>query len=81
MSGYRNFAVVGAGVIGGSIIRQLLTDKAAGTVDDVVVLNREVSFASTSLRSDALINYRRDLKPLSTQLPSCLRSTIRTKNQ
>jgi len=46
MSGYKNFAVVGAGTIGSFIIRQLLTDKAAGTVNDVVVLTREVSFAS-----------------------------------
>jgi saccharopine dehydrogenase-like NADP-dependent oxidoreductase len=46
MSGYKNFAVVGAGRIGSFIIRQLLTDKAAGTVNDVVVLTREVSFAS-----------------------------------
>ena len=50
MSGYKNFAVVGAGQIGGFIIRQLLTDKAAGTVNDVVVLTREVSLASALLR-------------------------------
>jgi uncharacterized protein YbjT (DUF2867 family) len=43
MSGYKNFAVVGAGAIGGFIIRQLLTDKAAGTVNDVVVLTRQGS--------------------------------------
>jgi len=43
MSGYKNFAVVGAGAIGSFIIRQLLTDKAAGTVNDVVVLTREGS--------------------------------------
>jgi saccharopine dehydrogenase-like NADP-dependent oxidoreductase len=48
MSGYKNFAVVGAGTIGSFIIRQLLTDKAAGTVNDVVVLTRQASFASTS---------------------------------
>jgi uncharacterized protein YbjT (DUF2867 family) len=48
MSGYKNFAVVGAGQIGGFIIRQLLTDKAAGTVNDVVVLTRQVSLASAS---------------------------------
>ena len=50
MSGYKNFAVVGAGQIGSFIIRQLLTDKAAGTINDVVVLTREVSLASASLR-------------------------------
>ena len=56
MSGYKNFAVVGAGAIGGFIIRQLLTDKAAGTVNNVVVLTREVSFASASLQPDARID-------------------------
>ena len=53
MSGYQNFAVIGAGVIGGSIIRQLLTDKAAGTVNDVVVLTRKASFAFAPLRPDS----------------------------
>ena len=46
MSGYKNFAVVGAGAIGTFLINQLLTDKAAGTTNDVVVLTRQVSFAS-----------------------------------
>ncbi|KAH9037642.1 NAD-P-binding protein [Lactarius pseudohatsudake] len=31
MSGYKNFAVVGAGAIGSFIVRQLLVEKAAGT--------------------------------------------------
>jgi pyrroline-5-carboxylate reductase len=44
MSGYKNFAIVGAGTIGSFIIRQFLKDKAAGTVDKVVVLTRQVSF-------------------------------------
>ena len=48
MSGFKNFAVVGAGEIGGFIIRQLLTEKAAGTVNDVVVLTRQASFAFAS---------------------------------
>ena len=52
MSGYRNFAVVGAGEIGGPIIHQLLTDKAAGTVNDVVVLTRKASLASAPLRPE-----------------------------
>ncbi|KAH9041841.1 hypothetical protein EDB84DRAFT_1559599 [Lactarius hengduanensis] len=43
MSGYKNFAVVGAGVIGSFIIHQLLTDKAAGTVKEVVILTRQGS--------------------------------------
>jgi pyrroline-5-carboxylate reductase len=71
MSGYKNFAVVGAGVIGSFIIRQLLTDKATGTVDNVVVLTRRASLASESAyQTLLLISRRRVLKPLSTPLPS-----------
>ncbi|KZO93432.1 NAD-binding protein [Calocera viscosa TUFC12733] len=40
MSGYKNFAVVGAGLIGKFIIDELLKEKAAGKVDTVVVLTR-----------------------------------------
>jgi len=55
MSGYKNFAIVGAGKIGSFIIRQLVTDKAAGTVNDVVVLTRQASLASVSdARTDQL---------------------------
>ena len=43
MSGYTNFAVIGAGGIGSFIVQQLLKDKAAGTVKDVVVLSRQVT--------------------------------------
>jgi saccharopine dehydrogenase-like NADP-dependent oxidoreductase len=43
MSGYKNFAVVGAGNTGSFIIHQLLKDKSAGTVNEVVVLTRQVS--------------------------------------
>jgi len=43
MSGYKNFAVIGAGTIGTFIIHQLLTDKTAGTINDVVVLTRQGS--------------------------------------
>ncbi len=46
MSGYKNFAVVGAGDIGRFIIRQLLVDKVAGTVNEVVVLTRQASLPS-----------------------------------
>lgn len=41
MSGYTNFAVVGAGVIGSYIVTQLLKDKASGITKDVVVLTRQ----------------------------------------
>jgi hypothetical protein len=42
MSGYTNFAVVGAGTLGVYIVQQLLKDKAAGIVKEVVVLTRQV---------------------------------------
>ena len=43
MSGYKNFAIVGAGVTGSFVVRQFLKDKAVGTVNEVVVLTRQVS--------------------------------------
>ena len=43
MSRYTNFAVIGAGTLGIYIVQQLLKDKAAGTVKEVVVLTRQVS--------------------------------------
>ena len=42
MSGYNNFAIVGAGTFGSFVVRQFLKDKAAGTVKEVVVLTRQV---------------------------------------
>jgi hypothetical protein len=42
MSGYTKFAVAGAGKIGSYIVQQLLKDKAAGTIKEVVVLSRQV---------------------------------------
>jgi uncharacterized protein YbjT (DUF2867 family) len=53
MSGYTNFAVVGAGAIGKYIVQQLLKDKAAGTVKEVVVLSREGS--KTTVQGDAKV--------------------------
>ena len=44
MSGYTNFAVAGAGAIGSFIVEQLLKDKAAGTVKEVIVLTRQVKY-------------------------------------
>ena len=43
MSGYTNFAVIGAGGIGSYIVQQLLKEKAAGIVKEVVVLSRQVT--------------------------------------
>ena len=42
MSRHTNFAVVGAGTLGSFIIKQLLKDKASGTVKEVIVLTRQV---------------------------------------
>jgi hypothetical protein len=46
MSGYTNFAVAGAGAIGSYIVQQLLNDKAAGIINEVVVLSRQVKYLS-----------------------------------
>ncbi|KZV68772.1 NAD-P-binding protein [Peniophora sp. CONT] len=43
MSGYKNFAVVGAGNIGALIIEELLNAKSTGSVDKVVILSRPES--------------------------------------
>ena len=43
MSGYKNFAIVGAGTLGNYVIRQFLKEKAAGVVNEVIVLTRQVS--------------------------------------
>ena len=48
MSGYKNFAVIGAGTIGSFIIKQLITDKTSGAIKNVVVLTRQASFTSAS---------------------------------
>jgi saccharopine dehydrogenase-like NADP-dependent oxidoreductase len=48
MSGYTKFAVVGAGSIGSYIIQQLLKDKAAGIVKEVIVLTRQVWYLSNN---------------------------------
>jgi saccharopine dehydrogenase-like NADP-dependent oxidoreductase len=48
MSGYTNFAVIGAGGIGSYIVQQLLKEKAAGIVKEVVVLSRQVTWLGFS---------------------------------
>jgi hypothetical protein len=48
MSRYTNFAVVGAGTLGNYIVQQLLKDKAAGIVKEVVVLTRQVRCLSNN---------------------------------
>jgi len=53
MSRYTNFAVIGAGTLGIYIVQQLLKDKAAGTVKEVVVLTRQGS--KTTIEGDAKV--------------------------
>ncbi|KAH9007294.1 NAD-P-binding protein [Lactarius hatsudake] len=53
MSGYKSFAIVGAGIFGSFVVRQFLKDKTAGTVDEVVVLTRQGS--KTTIEGDAKV--------------------------
>ena len=49
MSGFKNFAIVGAGVTGSFVGRQFLKDKAVGMVNEVVVLTRQVGLVGLTL--------------------------------
>ena len=49
MTGYTKIAVVGAGALGNYIVQQLLNEKAAGIVKEVVVLTREVQYPPAPL--------------------------------
>jgi len=53
MSGFKNFAIAGAGLTGRFIVRQFLKEKSAGTVNEVVVLTREGS--KTTIDGDAKV--------------------------
>jgi len=53
MSGYKNFAIVGAGTLGNFVIRQFLKEKAAGAVNEVIVLTRQAS--KTTVEGDAKV--------------------------
>ncbi|KAN0133486.1 hypothetical protein V8E53_008654 [Lactarius tabidus] len=53
MSGYKSFAIVGAGNFGNFLVRQFLEDKVAGTVSEVVVLTRQGS--KTTIEGDAKV--------------------------
>ena len=46
MTGYKNFALVGAGLIGGFITDDLLKAKSGGRVDRIIILSRPVSLES-----------------------------------
>jgi saccharopine dehydrogenase-like NADP-dependent oxidoreductase len=49
MSGYTNFAIAGAGTIGSYIVQQLLKEKGAGIIKEVVILSRKVKYPSDKL--------------------------------
>ncbi|KAI0067603.1 NAD-P-binding protein [Artomyces pyxidatus] len=53
MSGFRNFALIGAGHIGDFIIEELLKAKTTGTVDKVLVLTRTESAGKEGLQKFA----------------------------
>ena len=42
MSGFKNFAIVGAGNVGGFIVEELLKQKAAGSIDEISIVSRPV---------------------------------------
>ncbi|KAI0259726.1 NAD-P-binding protein [Gloeopeniophorella convolvens] len=67
MSGYRTFAIAGAGNIGGPLIEQFLRAKADGLVDDIVVLSRAVSAATFDGTKTVVVDYA-DKKSLTTAL-------------
>ena len=56
MSGYTNFVVAGAGNIGSYIVQQLLKDKAAGIIKEVVVLSRQVKYPSDGQIKDDMLS-------------------------
>jgi len=51
MSGYKNFAIVGAGTLGKYIVQQFQKEKNAGTVNEVVVLTRQVKYRANIRRT------------------------------
>ncbi|KAI0267015.1 hypothetical protein BC834DRAFT_872160 [Gloeopeniophorella convolvens] len=53
MSGFRTFAVVGAGNVGGFIVEELLKKKAAGAIDEIIIVTRPLqnqTFAARGVR-------------------------------
>jgi saccharopine dehydrogenase-like NADP-dependent oxidoreductase len=42
MSGFKNFAIVGAGNVGGFIVEELLKQKAAGSINEISIVSRPV---------------------------------------
>lgn len=54
MSGYRNFAVVGAGNLGKYILDEFATKLAQGTISSVALLTRSVRISNKIIRMDIL---------------------------
>ena len=42
MSGFKKFAIIGAGNVGGFIVEELLKQKAAGSIDEISIVSRPV---------------------------------------
>jgi saccharopine dehydrogenase-like NADP-dependent oxidoreductase len=42
MSGFKNFAIVGAGNVGSFIVEELLKQKAAGRINEISIVSRPV---------------------------------------
>ncbi len=57
MSGFRKFAVVGAGNVGGFIVEELLKQNAAGSIDEISIVSRPVHPVAHSVIS---ANYIRE---------------------
>ena len=54
MSGFRKFAIVGAGKVGSFIVEELLKQKATGAIDDITIVTRPVSPPDRSFPSPPL---------------------------
>ncbi len=48
MSGFKKFAVVGAGNVGSLVVEELLKQKATGAVEEITVVTRPVRFVPLS---------------------------------
>ena len=70
MSGYKNFAIVGAGKTGSFIVRQFLKDKVAGTSERSCCPYSPSKHSKRSFPVDVcalILDHERNPRPLSTQ--------------
>ena len=72
MSGYKTFAIAGAGDIGAFIVDALLSKKNAGIISSVIVLSRSVS-----CRSDMVL----DVCLLTHISPVCMMNYLRKEHK